>query len=358
MSRSCLRKLSLSLVVFATTLGLTWAEDEVYRRTASVPLRGTVEAENAREITIRRKDTGKSETVSIYDLAKVKYEGGKTAADLTQAESLERAGEYQKAIDAFSRLAKESSGKVFLERAAQFGQISSLAKQAMRDATRGEAAIQGLEDFRKQNPDSRYHYAIHEMLGQLYRAKKDGASARAAFAELGSAPWLEFQLKAKNYEARLLLDAGELDRALEKFEEVIKSAGEAMEERIRRFDALVGQADCLVKKKKFQEAEPVLRDVIANSSSEDAAIHAAAFNLLGDVMRDTGREKESLYCYLYVDTFYGGERQEHAKALCYLSLLWAQRGRADRAEEARSRLKKDYPNSPWVQVADAQGKPQ
>src|SRR5262245_14151075 len=112
------RKTAAFAASFVLTISLAVAEDEVQRRTAPIPLRGTVTAENAIEITIQRKDNGKTETVAVPDLVKVKYEGGKSAAEFSHAESLEKGGEYQKAIDAYSKIAEENSGKEFLSRAA------------------------------------------------------------------------------------------------------------------------------------------------------------------------------------------------------------------------------------------------
>jgi tetratricopeptide (TPR) repeat protein len=347
------RKVAVVLLAFAVTITLAWAEDEVQRRQATIPLRGTITDESANEITIQRKDTGKSETVSVHDVAKVKYEGGKAAAEFTQAESLERGGEHQKAIDAYKKIADENTGKEFLVRAANFGRVSSLNRIAQRDARRVDEAIKAIEDFRKDNPDSRYHYALHEMLGHLQLGKANSAAAGAAFAELGKAPWPDFKLKAANYEGRILIVGNQLDAAVAKYDGVAQSAGDSAEEKIRRFEALLGKAECLVKQKKFEEAEKLLGSVIDGASSEESALHAAAFNFRGDVQRETGRPKEAILSYLYVDLICSGDRDEHAKSLCYIALLSDQLGRADRAEDYRSRLKKDYPNSPWVKVVDA-----
>lgn len=350
------RKLAVAFLAFAVTISLVWAEDEVQRRQASVPLRGTITAETANEITIQRKDTGKTETVSIHDVAKVKYEGGKAAAEFTQAESLERGGEHQKAIDAYKKIADDAAGKLFLVRAANFGKVSSLVRIAQRDASRVDEAIKALEDFRKSNPDSRFHYTLHEMLGQLQLSKGNSDAAGAAFAELGKAPWPDLKLKAANYEGRILIVANQLDAAIAKFDGVAQSASDSAEEKLRRFEALLGKAECLVKQKKLEDAEKLLGQVIDGASSEESALHATAFNLRGDVQRETGRPKEAILSYLYVDLICPGDRNEHAKSLCYIALLSDQLGRTDRAEDFRSRLKKDYPNSPWIKVVDSQAK--
>lgn len=350
------RQLTALALAFGITFGLVMAEDEVQRRTASVPVRGTISGENANEVTVIRKDNGKTETVPVREIAKVKYEGGKASADFIQAESLEKGLEYQKAIDAYSRIAQESAGKEFLVRAANFGKVSTLVRQAERDSGKVDEAISAIEDFRKQNPNSRFHYTLHEMLGQIELNRGNAQAAGAAFAELAKAPWPDLKLKAANYEARILVAAGQFDAAIARFDEVAKSAGDSSDEKSRRFEALLGKTECLVKQKKHQEAEKIVREVIDSASGDESGVQAAAFNFRGDVQRETGKPKDAIFSYLYVDFFYSNERVEHAKSLYYIAQLWDQLGRPDRAEDARSRLKKDYPNSPWVKTAEPPAK--
>jgi tetratricopeptide (TPR) repeat protein len=333
-------------------VGLVLAEDEVQRRGTSVPVRGTITAENAHEITIQRKDTGKVETIPVRDVAKVKYEGGKVATEFAQAEIFERGGEYQKAVEAYARIAQEHSSKDLVVRAATFGRVSSLVRQALRDDAKVDEAIAALEEFRKQFPASRFHYTLHEQLGQLYLAKGNAEAAGLAYGELSKAPWPELKLKATNYAGRVLLARDEVDAALAKFDEVVGSAGDSADELTRRAEAVLGKSECLIKLKKFEEAESNLRTLVQSVSHDESSIRAAVHNFLGDVLRETNRHDAAIENYLYVDVYYTRERDEHAKALCYIAQLFERRGQNDRAEETRTRLKKDYPASPWVKVSE------
>jgi len=49
-----LRKLFVMIVAFGLTFRLVLAEDEVQRRAAGVPLRGTITAESPNELAIQR----------------------------------------------------------------------------------------------------------------------------------------------------------------------------------------------------------------------------------------------------------------------------------------------------------------
>jgi tetratricopeptide (TPR) repeat protein len=348
--RPWLRKLLGTTLAFAVIVGLAWADDEVHRRSGGVPLRGTVIEETADEVTIQVKSTGKSEKVPVNELAKMKYDG-KAGQAIFQAEtSYEKGGEYQKLADAYAKAAQEEDPKGFAVRAAQFGRARSIVRLAQRDPNRTDDAIKELEEFRSKNPNSRFHYELHELLGQLHLRKGNSESASAAFAALAKAPWPDYKLKAEVYEGRVQLAAGHYDEAFLIFDVVSKSAGDSAEEKLRRQEAQLGKADCLVKQKKHAEAEKLLGEVIAATPGDESAVQATAHNLLGDVLRETGKTKEAIRSYLYVDLLYPGERDEHAKALCYLALLWDQT-RPDRAADFRAKLKDAYPNSPWLKLA-------
>jgi tetratricopeptide (TPR) repeat protein len=348
------RKLIVAILTLGAIVSLVWADDEIERYSAKIPLRGTITAETAHEITIQRKDTGKTETVPLNDVARVKYD--KVSIDLANADAYAHKGEFTRSMELYEKVVQQSAGKEFAVRAANFGRINGVVLQALHEPARIDEAIKALEEFRTQNPLSRYHYALHETLGKLHLAKMNEEAARTAFAELAKAPWPDVKLKAANYDGRILIVANQLDAAIAKFDGVAQSAGDSAEEKIRRFEALLGKAECLVKQRKFEDAEKLLGQVIDGASSEESALHATAFNLRGDVQREMGRPKEAILSYLYVDLICPGDRNEHAKSLCYIALLSEQLGRADRAEDFRSRLKKDYPNSPWVKVLDSGAK--
>jgi tetratricopeptide (TPR) repeat protein len=348
------RKIFVAVITFVAIVGLAWADDEIERYSAKIPLRGTITAETAHELTIQRKDTGKTESVPLNDVQRVKYD--KVSIDLANADAYAQKGEFTRSTELYDKVVQQSVGREFAVRAASFGKVNGIVLQAFHEPARIDEAIKAIEDFRIQNPNSRYHYALHETLGKLQLTKLNEEAARAAFAELAKAPWPDLKLKASIYEGRILIATNQLDAAIAKFDGVAQSAGDSAEEKQRRFEASLGKAEILVKQKKFDDAEKLVSQVIDGASSEESALHAAAFNFRGDVQRETGRVKEALLSYLYVDLICPGDRNEHAKSLCYIALLSEQLGRADRAEDSRSRLKKDYPNSPWVKVAESGAK--
>jgi hypothetical protein len=69
-------------------------------------------------------------------------------------------------------------------------------------------------------------------------------------------------------------------------------------------------------------------------------VRAAAHNLLGDYYLAKGQPEPAFWEYLYVDTLYTQDRDEHAKALYHLSTLFDKVKRDPaRAKQCSERLK-------------------
>lgn len=325
-----------------------WA-DEVDRHSSKTPLRGSITAETSKEITIKVTQAGKTEEVkvSIGDVAEVKYDGAAGLAIRTAA-SMERAGQFEKAIEAYQKASAAANETGFVAQASQYGQTRTLAKIALQDSKRLDEAIKAIEEFRTKYADSRFHYPLHELLGQLHMEKGNDAAAGQAFRELATSPVTDFKLKASIWEGRLLLKAGKFAEAQAKFDEVAAAKASSPAEKLRQQEALLAKGDCLVKQKKLDEAEQMFRKVIAEASPEEAELQAATCNALGDVLREAGKPKEALLAYLEVDLLYSTQKAAHARAIYYIALLWDQVGRGDNATESREKLKRLYPDSTWV----------
>ena len=347
---SITQRLSASVLVATVALGsVALRADELDRHSSKTPLRGTITAETSREITIKVTQAGKTEDVKVTmsDVADVKYEGAAGLA-LRTAFSMERAGQLEKAIEAYQKAAGTANGMGFVAQAIQFGQTRTLAKLALQDSQRLDEAIKAVEDFRGRFADSRFHYPLHELLGQLQLMKGNDAAAGQAFRELATSPANDFKLKSSIWDGRLLLKAGKFAEAEAKFDEVAAAKASTPAEKLQQQEAMLAKGDCLVKQKKLDEAAQMFRKVIEGAPPDEAELQAATCNALGDVLREAGKPKEALLAYLEVDLLYSTQKAAHAKAMYYTALLWDQVGRADYATESREKLKRLYPESSWV----------
>jgi tetratricopeptide (TPR) repeat protein len=339
------------LVAVSMLPSLALCADEIDRHSSKAPLRGSISAESSKELTIKVTQAGKIEDVKVplADVADVKYDGAAGLA-LRTATSMERAGQYEKAIEAYQKAATAANDSGFVMRASQFGQARSLAKLALQEPGRLDEAIKALENFRTNHADSRFHFTLHELLGQLQMEKGNDAAAAQAFRELAAAPIGDVKLKAAVWDGRLLMKAGKFVEAQARLEEVIAATAKTPAEKLRQQEALLAKGDCLVKQKKLDEAERMFRKVIEEASPEETELQATTCNALGDVLREAGKPKEALLAYLEVDLLYSTQKAAHARAIYYAAILWDQVGRNDNATESREKLKRLYPESSWTKL--------
>jgi tetratricopeptide (TPR) repeat protein len=338
-------RLFVVVTVASAVLGLgRLAADEVDRFSTKAPLRGTIVSESASGVVIKPSQTGKAEpvTVPLDDVADVHYDGAAGLA-LRTAASLERAGEFDKAAEQYEKAA--AGGSEFVVRASSFGRVRSLAKRALMEASKRDEALQALVEFKSKSPNSRYHFALHELLGQFHFEKGDMAAARNAFAELEKAPSPLYRMRAANWQGRLLLQSGSVAEARTTFETVASAAAKTDAEKLAQQEARLAASDCFVAEKKLIEAEQLLRAIIEDAPAEESSLQAEACIKLGDLLRNAGRLKDALVAYLQIDLVRCTQKGAHVNALQHIALLWDQLGRPDDAAAARTKLKRLYPNT-------------
>lgn len=347
------RQLAIASIASVVALvAVSRAADEVNRRGSKIPLRGTITAETPTGVTIKATQAGKSEEVAVplNELIEVQYDG-QPGLSLQSAELVERGGDFRRALELYQKAAAAGPSG-FVAAAVAFGQARTLAKTALTNPQRLDEAIQGLETFRTQHPQTRFHYDLHEWLGRLQLEKGNASAAGTAFRELAAAPWPDYRLRAATWEGRVLLRAGNYEAAQAKFEEVAAAKATTEPEKLRQQEALLAKGECLLKLKKLDEAEALLRRVIDQAPPDHAEVQALAHNALGDALREAGRPKEALLAYLRVDLLYNTQKQAHARALYHAALLWDQVGRGPDAAEARDKLKRLYADSTWAKQAN------
>jgi outer membrane protein assembly factor BamD (BamD/ComL family) len=77
-------------------------------------------------------------------------------------------------------------------------------------------------------------------------------------------------------------------------------------------------------------------------------LFAELFNTLGSLFAAAGRNEEAVLSYLKTDQLYGAQSEPHAESLYRLNQLWTKMGSTQKAADAKQKLEKLYPTSPWV----------
>jgi tetratricopeptide (TPR) repeat protein len=303
-------------------------------------VRGTVVSESPTEVKL----DSPAATVPVDQIASINYTG--QPPSMTLAETRESSGSLNDAAEQYQKAATDASGKDLIVRAAQFGRARILAELVQGDPTRAGQAIGALEAFVRNYPSSRQLGPALDGLARLHVQQGEYEKAARVLGELNKIPWAAD--RAAVLQARVLAKRGSYDQAIAALDKILASLPK---DSARAREAQLAKAECLAGLKKFAEAEASARAVIRDAPAEDAEAQALGYNTLGDCLRAAGKPKDALLAYLHTDILYGKDKEQHARALAQIALLWRELRQDDRANEVVERLKQEYPNSPWAAAA-------
>ncbi len=346
MKRNSLLHYSFSILLLSIFALPGYAIDVITRKSATNRLSGSVTAVNKTELTLKPQ-TGAEVKIPANDVELIEWDGA--PATMRAAQGQERNGNYEEAIKSYQTIFDDSSATATYIRAdLQFFIARSLAKLALADNARLPDAIARMKAFTDGNADSFRYYPAMVYLGQLYLAADDHLKAEAAFTSLERSPFEDFQLSAQSSKARVMLAQGQIDQALQAFDNVLKVQSKDENVKQRQLEAMLGKASCLNLKNQYEESLKLLADVVAQARENDAQLQAGAQLERGNSLLGQGKNQEALLAYLLVDVLFSGQQDAHAESLYHLSKLWPTVGQPGRADEARATLESKYPNSSWV----------
>jgi len=269
--------------------------------------------------------------------------------DLKNARSSEKSGNISKSLELYQKVKENLAG---LSKDAQtdlnYLMARAQARLAISNPSKADEAIKALEAFKTANANHFRFYELQQYLGQLYAVKGDTAKATAAFNEMKSAPYKDYQMAAQILAADALLAGGDVDKAKAEYQTVANMETNSQQELNRKNEARLGLSLCQTKQGQPAEAVKIANDVINETEPTQASVQARAFLRKGDALVALEKPQQAVIAYLAVDLLFASEPNLHAEALHHLSTLWNQIGKADRASDAQARLRSQYPESPWV----------
>lgn len=258
-------------------------------------------------------------------------------------------GHYEEALSALARVKTDAISRKEFREDVDFYTALSTAQLAIGGSGKIADAGRLMIAFTKNYPDSYHYFQACEIVGDLLVANRSYAQAEEFYAKVAKAPWLDYQMRADTAVGRALLAQGKNSEALKAFEKVLASQrGDALSQ--AQFQAAkMGKAAVLVAMKRNDEAVKLIESILQQTDTEDAAAMARAYNILGNALRQEGKNKEALTAFLHVDLLYFSSPDAHAEALYNLGELWDELHKTDRAARARQTLEQQYKNSPWAQ---------
>jgi hypothetical protein len=269
--------------------------------------------------------------------------------------ALQRTELLESALKEFKEVDAELLDVPNAHRYIQYKIAEVLAQQARFDPAKGDAAIAALSAYSKDFPTGWEVAPALKLLAKLQEAKGDSAGALETYRGLAKVPGIPPELRQEStvLVARALLRAGKPADA----ESELKGLQAKMSTTDpQRPNVEVALAQCRLAQGQLGQVEAPLRAALQNTT--DAAVRAAAHNLLGDYYQAKGQPGPAFWEYLYVETLYTQDREEHAKALYNLSMLFDKvKNDRTRAKECADRLKdKQFAGTLYQRRLAAEGK--
>jgi hypothetical protein len=202
----------------------------------------------------------------------------------------------------------------------QFRSAQALAELAKYDQTQIDPAIAVLKAFKADNDKGWELVPALKLLAELQEGKGDAAEALQTYQELTKVPNVPKEMKQEVdlLRAQLLLRTGKSEDA-EKLLDGLRTSLAAADP--QRATILVYLAQSQIAQNKMNDVEANLKAALA--AAGEPAVKGLAHNVLGDYYRKKNMNEEAFWEYLRVDALYSQDRNEHAKALYYLSKLFA-----------------------------------
>lgn len=305
---------------------------------------GIISNTTPNEVTVSVR--GSERTIQVNEIRRINFADEPT--ELRRAREDILTGQIENGLSVLRQLNPGDVQRDLVRQDLQFYVAYCMAKLALSGGGDKAQAATALLDFVRQAPQSFHFYEAAELLGHLAVALESYDNAMKYYGALERAPWPEYQMRGLLLEARALMAQDKFAEASEKYDRVLAFGVDTPEATRQKLLAQVGKAACSAETGQAEQAVSVLEKIIADHDPQDTELFGRVYNALGRAYRKLGKTKDALLAYLHVDLLFYSDPDIHAEALYYLSRLWGQINRSDRAVAARNLLLERYGGSVWA----------
>jgi tetratricopeptide (TPR) repeat protein len=257
-------------------------------------------------------------------------------------------GQIEQAVDEFKKIDAASLPSEDMKQDYQFlrGYIAgTLATKGKGDP---KNALTLLTNWVKDNAQSYQFYQAAELMGDLAVASGTPDQAAKYYGGLAAAPFPELKTKGSFLQGKALMASKQNADAKAKYQAVLEAKlSDPVSLKFQKM-ARIGIIQCDALEGKATEAIGELEKMVDEGDSTDGELFAELFNTLGSLFAAAGRNEEAVLSYLKTDQLYGAQSEPHAESLYRLNQLWTKMGSTQKAADAKQKLEKLYPTSPWV----------
>lgn len=296
------------------------------------------ESKDIPALHIRAVDYGEG----IDAVSKVAYRSGDSRLERSMAETSasKKAEGLRAALTAYQDLDKNDPLRRLpsVHRYFQYRIAQTMALQARDDAGQRDAALAALNDYKNGFADGWEIVPALQLLVSLQEEKGDTEAASQTYATLADLPGISASMKLQSQlkGARLLMRVEKFADAEAKLKQV--EASIPADDPQRAYVNVYLIQSRIAQKGNLAGIDKKLEQVL--HASKDANLLALAHNSLGDYYLAKKEDDRAFWEYCKVDVLYNQDKEEHAKALYYLSRLFDKpRNNKERAEETLTRLK-------------------
>ncbi|MFM8189074.1 MAG: tetratricopeptide repeat protein [Pirellula sp.] len=289
---------------------------------------------------------GNNQNFPSNEILRVLYEG--EPPTLSRTKDLVAQGQIEQAVDEFKKIDAASLPSEDMKQDYQFlrGYIAgTLATKGKGDP---KNALTLLTNWVKDNAQSYQFYPAAELMGDLAVASGTPDQAAKYYGGLAAAPFPELKTKGSFLQGKALMASKQNADAKAKYQAVLEAKlSDPVSLKFQKM-ARIGIIQCDALEGKATEAIGELEKMVDEGDSTDGELFAELFNTLGSLFAAAGRNEEAVLSYLKTDQLYGAQSEPHAESLYRLNQLWTKMGSTQKAADAKQKLEKLYPTSPWV----------
>ena len=341
-NRSC-----LAVLVFASLIASVAAQKSdtiVPKEGANV--RGKISKVSPESITIDVK--GNVKEVPVNTISHIHF--GAESPYMKQAREAIEDGQFDQAAGRLDRVDVAKLKTDLVRSEYQYLSARLKIEQSFQGDVDATVAAKSAFDFLKKNKTSFHYYEVLESLGRLAMQTGNAAKATSYFGQLAKAPFPETKMRASVLAGNAMRALGKsrYPDAIKRYDAVLRAKSSLPAADRQKGFALAGKAACQAAMGEGQAAIPALEKLIADTSSSDFELHAAANNALGDCYLSKGAKMDAALAYLHTDQLFFRDSAAHAEALFKLSKVFGELGQAGHAAQKRQLLKTRYANSSWA----------
>ena len=341
------RSFVLSAMVALSIASSAWSQsrDRIFLSKGGAAPAGTI-TERTKDQVVIETSTGKIQNYPTNDIVRIVFDGEPT--QLSRAKDSLGQGQYEQAAKELSEVAVSSLTSEDMKEDYYFYKFYLDGSLALIGRGNPDQASKALLQWAAKYRNSHNFYKASEMLGDLALANGTPDQAVRFYAVLTNTGFPDLRFRGNFLQGKSLMLSGKYAEAIEKLNSVAQEKVADPELLKLQKLAAVTAIRCEAATGNIADALQKLESMVAQGDSTDSVLFAELYNAIGGIFLSQNNDYEALLSYLKIDMMYATQTEPHAEALYHLSKLWEKVGDPLKATDAKARLAKLYPTSPWL----------